>query len=96
MSDCVGLCRYASCITVGAYRPRRVTLQQVMVWLTTHFLNPEEVATRGEEGHRAEAIARAPARQGRAVTGLIGLPAWQVQEYRLGRLGVALAPLIRL
>ena len=21
-----GLCRYASCITVGAYRPRRVTL----------------------------------------------------------------------
>ena len=41
-----GLCRYASCITVGAYRPRRVTLQQVMVWLTTHFLNPEEVATR--------------------------------------------------
>ena len=62
MSDCVeggrrddtrgvgaiekGLCRYASCITVGAYRPRRVTLQQVMVWLTTHFLNPEEVATR--------------------------------------------------
>ena len=36
----------------------------------------------GEERHRAEAVARAPARQGRAVASLVGLPAWQVQEYR--------------